>query len=237
MDEKELQMFLAVFFYMGMKKQPNVRSYWTKSEPLFYCLVIANLLTQRRFLSLHLTNPCDFVTDKTSPQYDKMHQCRWLLNRIRESCKAVWNVAKMCSIDEMMVRYKGKYCPAHQYMPKKPIKWGLRLWCLACAVSKFIYNFDVYCGKSNATGAVAEPSGIRAESNLAKGVVLKMVDGMENKGHVVVMDNYFTGVGLFKKLLDRGIYATGTVRNNRVGLSLQLANTKAFDKNVQGTMD
>ena len=64
-----------------------------------------------------------------------------------------------------------------------------------------------------------------------------MKDGMENKEHVVVMDNYFTGVCLFKKLLDRGIYATGVMKNNRVGLPLQLANTKEFDKNIQGTLD
>jgi hypothetical protein len=52
LDEKELQIFLAVSLYMGMKKQPNVKSYWTKSEALFFCPVISNLLTQRRFLSL-----------------------------------------------------------------------------------------------------------------------------------------------------------------------------------------
>jgi hypothetical protein len=138
-------------------------------------------------------------------------------------------------VDEMMVRYKGKYCPARQYMPKKPIKWGLKLWCLACAASKFIYNFDVFCGKNST--AMEEPSSHGNEGIRVEGVVLKMVHGMENKGHVVVMDNYFTGVGLFKKLLDRGIYATGTVRNNRVGLSMQLSNTKEFNKNVQGTLD
>jgi hypothetical protein len=85
-DEKELRTFLAVSLYMGMKKQPYVRSYWTKSEKLFYCPVIANLLSQKRFLALqkclHLTNLSECVTDKTSPQYDKMHQCRWLLNVI-----------------------------------------------------------------------------------------------------------------------------------------------------------
>jgi hypothetical protein len=75
------------------------------------------------------------------------------------------------------------------------------------------------------------------ENNLAEGVVLKMVDGMENKRHVVVMHNYVPSVGLFKKLLDRGIYAICTVRNNRVGLPLQLANTKEFDKNIQSTLD
>jgi hypothetical protein len=64
-----------------------------------------------------------------------------------------------------------------------------------------------------------------------------MVEGMENEGHVVVMDNYFTVVGLFKKLLDRGIYATGTMRSNRVGLPVKLADTKEFNKNIQGTLD
>ena len=75
------------------------------------------------------------------------------------------------------------------------------------------------------------------EDNLAEAVVLKMVDGMENKGHVVIMDNYFIGVGLFKKLMDRGIYATGTLCNNRIGIPLQLSKTKEFNKNIQGTMD
>jgi hypothetical protein len=116
MDEKELRTFLAVSLYMVMKKQPNVKSYWAKSEKLFYCPVIANLLSQRHFLALrkclHLTNTSDFGMDTTSPQYDKMGQCCWLINSIRDACRKVWNVAKMCTVDEMMVRYKGKYCPA-----------------------------------------------------------------------------------------------------------------------------
>jgi hypothetical protein len=36
-------------------------------------------------------------------------------------------------------------------MPKKPIKWGLKVWCLAGAKSRFIVDFDVYCGKSRVT--------------------------------------------------------------------------------------
>jgi hypothetical protein len=72
----------------------------------------------------------------------------------------------MCTMDEMMVRYKGKYCPAWQYMPKKPIKW-----CLACVASKFIYNFDVYCGKNSTTINVPGPSGQGGEGNRAEGVV------------------------------------------------------------------
>ena len=77
-----------------------------------------------------------------------MHQCWWLLNSIRNTCKDVWNLEKMCIVDEMMVRYKRKYCQAREYMPKKLIKWGLKLWCLASANSKFIQNFEVYFKKS-----------------------------------------------------------------------------------------
>jgi hypothetical protein len=44
-----------------------------------------------------------------------------------ERCNAQWNVGQFITIDEMMVRYKGSYCPARQYMPKKPQKWGLKV--------------------------------------------------------------------------------------------------------------
>jgi hypothetical protein len=71
---------------------------------------------------LHLTNPSEFITDKSSPLYKKMHQCQWLLNVIQEVCRMLWNVGKMYTMDEMMVRKKRKYCPVQQYMPKKPIK-------------------------------------------------------------------------------------------------------------------
>jgi hypothetical protein len=30
-------------------------------------------------------------------------------------------------------------------------------------------------------------------------VVFKIIEGIENKGHVVVVDNYFTGHGFFNK--------------------------------------
>jgi hypothetical protein len=37
-----------------------------------------------------------------------------------------WQLGKFLTIDEMMVRYKGIYCPIRQYMLKKPEKWGIK---------------------------------------------------------------------------------------------------------------
>ena len=62
--------------------------------------------------------------------------------------------------------------------------------------------------------------------------MLNMLHGMDNKGHVVVINNYFTSINLFEKLLEKRIHATSTVKNNHVGLPCSLCNTKEFHKNV-----
>ena len=50
------------------------------------------------------------------------------------------------------------------------------------------------------------------------------------------MDNYFTSIGLFLSLFDRGIYATGTIGSNRVGIPSIYKNTRAFARERQGKL-
>ena len=97
---------------------------------------------------LHLTDPTTYILDRNDPQFDKMHHIRGLIERMRQTYKRLWNVGPFITIDESMVWYKGKYCSARQYMPKKSIKWGLKVWCVVDANSKFIFDFDVYYGKN-----------------------------------------------------------------------------------------
>jgi hypothetical protein len=59
--------------------------------------------------------------------FEKMHQTRWLIDAIRGAYKRQWNLGQFVTIDETMVRYKRTYCPAKQYMPKKPIKWEVKM--------------------------------------------------------------------------------------------------------------
>jgi hypothetical protein len=50
-------------------------------------------------------------------------------------------------VHEGMVMYKGKYCLVQQYMPKKPVRYGIKVWAAADALSKYLWNFKVYCRK------------------------------------------------------------------------------------------
>ena len=61
----------------------------------------------------------------------------------------IWNLEKIVTIDEMMIHLKKTYCLIRQYMPNKSQKWGLKVWCLTSSFSKFIWNFEMYCGKEN----------------------------------------------------------------------------------------
>ena len=96
---------------------------------------------------LHFTN-----VDKIHKEdlgYDKISQIRWLVNCIWEQCKLVWCLGKHLIVDEMMINYKRTYSIIHHFMPKKPKKWVLKVWCLACSISKYVSNFKIYCRIEN----------------------------------------------------------------------------------------
>lgn len=107
-----------------------------------------------------------------------------------------------------MISYRGRRCEIKQYLKNKPVKYGIKIWAAADAQSRYIYNLDVYTGKK----------GDSAEKDLDTRVVLQMVQGLENRGHVIVTDRFFTSPRLFDELLGRGFWATGTVLHYRVGM-------------------
>jgi hypothetical protein len=182
--EGELRAFMGVRLCMGMRKQPNIKTFWVGDDDLFHCSKISSLFIRKRFETLnkclHLTNMEDGISDRNSPNYDKVGQCRLLIDVIRRAYKSAWQLGAYCTIDELMVCYKGSYCPIWQYLPMKPEKWGIKIWCLADSITKYVYNFDVYMGKSNV--ATEGPTLPRGGGNLAQGVVLKLMDGLENEG-------------------------------------------------------
>jgi hypothetical protein len=139
-------------------------------------------------------------------------------------------------VDEMMIRYKGSYCPARQYMPNKSEKWGVKVWCVANSTSNFVYNFEIYCGKDPNLLEGQAPAR-NGEGNMVRNVVMGLMVGLQGKGHVLVCDNYFTSISLLLELYSRDIYAMGTMRSNHVGLPSDLTNLRNWNRADQGTLE
>ena len=72
---------------------------------------------------------------------------------------------------------------------------------------------------------------------MARDVVMRLAHGLEGMGHHITMENYFISIPLFIRLATLEIYATSTVRSNRVGLPLPLKNLSAFKQSPQGYLD
>ena len=72
-----------------------------------------------------------------SPQYDKVSKIRWLLAEIQIRCKELWNLEKDVIV-ELMVRNKGHYCAKKVFIPSKPVKWGIKVQCLADLHNKYV---------------------------------------------------------------------------------------------------
>jgi len=99
-----------------------------------------------------------------------------------------------------MVKFEGR-STLKQYMKDKLVKRGYKVWMLC---DSFGYNlkFEVSTGKKEGT----------VEAGLGGRVVLDLCKELQNKNHVVYMDNFFSSNILFENLLTKKIYACGTVR-------------------------
>jgi hypothetical protein len=240
-EQKDFKAFLGICIYMGIKKLPDFKDYWF-TEPFLRCPVISSLMSRQQFLQimrcLHVTKTEDLNIDRASPQYDKMYKVRWLFEEIGNMCKENWNLGQHLAVDEMMIKYKGSYCLSRQYMPKKPVKWGLKIWCLTDSISKYVYNFDIYSGApSNPLETNEGQKRRKGEPQQALKVVKKLTEELQGRHHCISMDNFFSSVELFRDLEAVGIYASGTIRSDRVGLPSDLKKLKEFKKNPQGTLD
>lgn len=58
---------------------------------------------------------------------DKVGEIKWLIYKIKDEFQFTFNLDKFFMVDEIMFRYKGKYCPIRQYIPNKSIKQGVKI--------------------------------------------------------------------------------------------------------------
>ena len=92
-----------------------------------------------------------------------------------------------------------------QYMPKKPVTRGIKVWVRADSANGYFCDLDVYIGAS------ASP-----EKGLGARVVKTLTRSQAGKNYHIFCDNFFSGVDLFADLQRDGIYACGTLRSNRL---------------------
>ena len=203
----DIYAYFGIMIMMGLVELPSLHDYWQR-DPLFNCPAIAERMARDRFLEIH--KYLHFVDNSSlippgDPGYDRLCKVRGVLEMIEERFAALYNPSRESSIDEAMVPYKGR-SSLKQYMPKKPVRRGLKVWMRADSINGYVSQFQVYVGRETS-----------AETGLGARVVKDLTQNLVGKHHHIFCDNFFTSVRLFEELHERGIYATGTLRADRKG--------------------
>ena len=209
---EDIYAYFGIMVMMGLVDLPCLHDYW-KRDPLFFCPAIAERMARDRFLDIH--KYLHFVDNEIlvhpgEPHYDRLCKVRPILEMIEERFVLTYQPHQECAIDEAMVPYKGR-SSLKQYMPKKPVRRGLKVWMRSDSTSGYISQFQVYVGKE-----------VSSETGLGARVIKDLTTTLHQKHHIVFCDNFFTSIKLFHELYQDGIYACGTIRADRKGFPADL---------------
>lgn len=211
----EMKAFIGLHVLFGIKRLPANRLNWSE-DPLIGIPFVQKVTSRNRFDKLstyfHLNDNANQVP-REDPGHDKLFKCRPVLDRVVQCCKMELRPQKDLSVDEAMVKFKGRL-GLKQYMPMKPVKRGIKVWVCAEASSGFVCDFQVYTGKRQ-DGA--------PEQNLGYRVVHDLTRSFTGKNHHVFYDNFFSTVKLAEDLLEDQIYSCATARANRKDFPKDLA--------------
>ena len=189
---------------MGAYKLPNRRMYWSPKSRIS---VIADAMTRNRFDQiLSILHFCENSANRD----DKTAKIKPVLNHFNKKFQENAANETYQAINEMMIAFKGRHS-LKVYMPKKPTKWGYKLWCRA-GVSGYVYQFELSGGLLRGPTLGIQ---INYEPKEAACVVLRLTDQLESGKHKIFFDNLFGTPELLTYLKTRGIFAVSTLRNDR----------------------
>ncbi|KAL9976924.1 hypothetical protein ACROYT_G014267 [Oculina patagonica] len=219
----ELKAFLGVVILIGIVKLPKISDYWSTDER-FYQPGVAKVFSRDRFLQLmkylHISDPTT-LPERDDPDY-KLYRVKPVIQALAQTFEQMYNPHRAQAIDEAMVKFKGRI-GFLQYMPMKPCKRGIKIWCRCDSTNGYLCQFEVYIGKESETQVALLPG--QAEGSIAA-TVRRLTRSLVGKNSYVFMDNFFSSISLFQELLREKIFCCGTLRKNRKGFPESLKTVK-----------
>jgi len=163
-----------------------------------------NYLQMRRYI--HFVDSESLPRLPSDTEWHPLQKIMPVLSTVQQQMQMAWTLGKNIVIDESMILYNGRAIQWVQYMPRKPIKHGIKVYALCCATTGVLVSFLVYTGKE-----YAQPSddwtniGVCDKLLELAGLLLAGV------GRVLYTDNFYTSIPLMEHCYSKyGFLLVGT---------------------------
>ena len=178
---EELRAYFGFRICMGIVHLPAMRHYWS-CKHLLHQPAIADRISRDRFFDisrfLHFANNTTLPA-RGEPGHDRLGKVRPILEAIQQQLLANYCPNREQAIDEAMIPFQGR-SSLKQYMPAKPIKRGIKVWCRADSHNGYLCEFQVYTGAAGSS-----------EMGVGASVVLDLAKELEGKQYHLYFDNFF----------------------------------------------
>lgn len=208
-DDLEVKSLLGILYLIGVIKsgRRNVIDLWNNSYGTG-CDAVYLTMSEHRFRFLMRSLRFDNIHDRGQRRsLDKLAPIRLLFDKFVSNSVNSFKPTDYLTIDEQLVAFRGR-CPFRQYMPKKPAKFGIKVYALVSASNFYATKLEVYVGK--------QPNGPHQISNRTEDLVDRLVEPIVGSHRNITADNFFSSVPMALRLLEeKSITYVGTLRKNK----------------------
>ncbi|XP_064108750.1 piggyBac transposable element-derived protein 5-like isoform X1 [Macrobrachium nipponense] len=186
--------FLGLHIFFGITPAVDVRQYWRRN---FFLSTpnVPDIMPRDSFLALN--RYFNAFNRRAIPRNnpDRLILVRPVLDYIRERSQFLVVPSQNLSLNEGMMPYKGRLS-IKVYNPKKPKKYGVKIFFITESNTGYVVDFSVYSGVFSTL----------------RDTVFGLVDRFRNQGYHLFMDNYYNSVSLAQELYEAGVHVSGTIR-------------------------
>lgn len=219
----ELKKFIGALILIGVYKSKNeeVGQLWSRNDgrPIFN-----QIMSRERFRQIVKVLRFDDATARRARgTQDKLQPIKNCFTTWNKHLQDAYIPSESMTVDEQLVTFRGR-CPFRQYIKSKPGRYGIKIWAICDSDNSYVWAMEIYAGKK-ASGR---------EVNQGERVVLSLTQDIQKSGRNITCDNFFTSIGLARKLLSRQLTIVGTIRRNRKELPSEFVTVK--DREVYSTL-
>ncbi|XP_028173824.1 piggyBac transposable element-derived protein 4-like [Ostrinia furnacalis] len=209
----ELYVYFAITLVMGIVVKSRIEEYWNCSRDIFCTPEFPTAMSCDRFLllsrCLHFQDNAFCNPGELTRAQAKLFKIQPIVDHLNIKFSHLYTLDRNVVLDESLTMWKG-WLAINQFIENKAAAVGIKSFELCESKTGYLWRFEVCSGHEEALNAQASPV-----SGIIPSIVLRLLKGLEHRGHTVWMDNYYNSPALSRELKCRGFDCVGTLRTNR----------------------